>query len=95
MLLWLTASGRAIAHPRLGLETMNPKQNEKCQHRMYEHYILVAPTEKANWTTPPWHWLLHVMAAFKEQNPSRQVALLGISKGAWWGQLFLSTAPSP
>ena len=93
MLLWLTSAGGGNAHPRM--EHMNPKRERKCQHDMYEHYILVAPRERANWSTPPWHWLLQLMAAFKQQNPSRQVALLGISKGAWWGQLFLSTAPSP
>ena len=50
--------------------------------------------DHAAWKSVPFHWLARLMATFKEQNPSRQVALLGYSKGAWWGALFLAHAPS-
>ena len=55
-------------------------------HHIYEHYIVVSPRDRATWKQVPFHWLVQLMADFKQQNPSCQVALLGFSKGAWWGR---------
>ena len=59
----------------------------------YGQFIVVSPEVCTGWKTPPYFWLLAMCEAIKQQRPGSELLLMGFSKGAWWGGLFLALKP--
>ena len=60
----------------------------------YENFIVIQPEESTSWKGLPYFWLLSMCEAIRQQRPDTELLLMGFSKGAWWGGLFLATKPT-
>eukprot|EP00974_Lingulodinium_polyedra_P110004 10640501-Lingulodinium_polyedra.AAC.1 len=69
---------------------MRPQRARVRQHTRREHYIVLSPWRRADWKQPPYRWLVRLVAAYKEANPKRRVAIVGFSKGVWRARLWIN-----
>ena len=60
----------------------------------YDNFIVVQPEQSTHWKGQPYFWLLSMCEAIRQQRPGTELLLMGFSKGAWWGGLFLATKPA-
>ena len=60
----------------------------------YDNFIVVSPEVATTWRAPLYFWLLSMCEAIRQQRPGTELFLMGYSKGAWWGGLFLATKPA-
>ena len=59
----------------------------------YDNFIVIQPEVSTSWKGQPYFWLLSMCEAIRQQRPDTELLLMGFSKGAWWGGLFLALKP--
>ena len=57
----------------------------------YDNFIVVSPEVRSRWESAPYFWLMDMCEAIRCQRPGAELVLVGFSKGARWGGLFLAT----
>ena len=60
----------------------------------YDNFIVIQPEVSTSWKGQPYFWLLSMCEAIRQQRPDTELLLMGFSKGAWWGGLFLAMKPT-
>ena len=60
----------------------------------YDNFIVISPEVATRWDAQPYFWLLSMCEEIRQQRPSSELLLMGHSKGAWCGGLFLATKPT-
>ncbi len=56
----------------------------------FDNFVMISPAQSTKWKTPPFFFLLEFCAALKHAYPQQRLVMMGFSKGAWWGSLFLA-----
>ncbi len=55
-----------------------------------DNFIIVSPARPTNWKSPPFFFLVDFCMALRAHRPEQELVLMGHSKGAWWGSIFLA-----
>ena len=84
-----------------GADSRSPKNLTNKQRRLsfgadvafYDKFIVIQPEASTSWKGQPFFWLLTMCEVIKQQRPNTELLLMGYSKGAWWGGLFLAIQP--
>ncbi len=91
VLLWLQGANSRGDDPRA---SVGPKQARQAKALpLLNQFIVITAVRAAQWMDPPFWWLLEMMVLLRQHLPQIPFALMGASKGAWWGGLFVAAQP--
>ncbi len=90
VLLFVPGAGSTGSHPR---DTVPKKKKNIADLGWCEKFIVVQAHEATPWKTQPWFWLVQMIEWLRKKNPARKFHMVGVSKGAWWGALFVAAYP--